>query len=72
MAGSLSAPSHFTHYKRRGTDFLELWQEAGWGWALWNFRGDFGILDSKRGEVKYETFHGRKLDRAMLELLRAH
>ena len=53
-------------------DNLELWQEAGWGWALWNFRGDFGILDSNRADVNYETFHGRKLDRAMLELLKAH
>ena len=29
-------------------DCLELWKEAGWGWALWNFRGSFGILDSGR------------------------
>jgi len=35
-------------------DFLSLWKEAGWGWALWNLRGDFGILDSGRTDVKYE------------------
>ena len=52
-------------------DNLELWQEAGWGWALWNFRGDFGVLDSRRTDVAYEDFHGHKLDRAMLDLLRA-
>jgi endoglucanase len=52
-------------------DCLELWQEAGWGWAMWNFRGSFGILDSGRSDVKYEDFHGRKLDREMLELVRA-
>lgn len=51
-------------------DFLELWREAGWGWALWNFRGSFGILDSGRADVKYEDFRGRRLDRAMLNLLR--
>lgn len=27
-------------------DSLSLWKEAGWGWALWNFRGSFGVLDS--------------------------
>ncbi|MHB8522137.1 MAG: glycoside hydrolase family 5 protein [Limisphaerales bacterium] len=52
-------------------DYLELWKAAGWGWSLWNFRGAFGILDSERADVPYEDFHGRKLDRAMLELLRA-
>ncbi|MFH1924560.1 MAG: cellulase family glycosylhydrolase [Planctomycetota bacterium] len=51
-------------------DFLTLWQEAGWGWALWNLRGSFGILDSGRSDVAYEDFHGHKLDRKMLELLR--
>lgn len=54
------------------TDLLELWQEAGWGWALWNLRGDFGVLDSRRADVRYEKFRGHDLDRAMLELLQAH
>ena len=52
------------------TDLLSLWQETGWGWALWNFRGSFGIIDSGRKDVQYETFQGRMLDRKMLELLR--
>jgi len=51
-------------------DFLTLWQQAGWGWALWNFRGSFGILDSGRSDISYEDFRGHKLDRKMLELLR--
>ena len=53
-------------------DCLELWQEAGWGWALWNLRGSFGIVDSDRKDVAYEDFRGHKLDRALLELLQAH
>lgn len=53
-------------------DCLELWREAGWGWALWSFRGTFGILDSERADVKYENWRGHKLDRAMLNLLRRH
>jgi aryl-phospho-beta-D-glucosidase BglC (GH1 family) len=51
-------------------DCLDNWQAAGFGWVLWNFRGPFGILDSDRKDVTYETFKGRKLDRKMLELLR--
>ncbi len=52
-------------------DYLELWREAGWGWALWNFRGPFGVLDSGRTDVAYEDFMGHQLDRRMLGLLRA-
>jgi endoglucanase len=54
------------------TDLLELWREAGWGWSLWNLRGDFGVLDSRRADVKYEDFRGHQLDRRMLELLLSH
>jgi hypothetical protein len=50
-------------------DGLANWKEAGWGWALWNFRGPFGILDSGREDVAYEDWKGHKLDREMLELL---
>ena len=53
-------------------DYLELWRDAGWGWALWCFRGSFGILDSGRADVRYVNFHGHKLDRKMLELLKEH
>ena len=51
-------------------DCLELWKEAGWGWALWNLHGGFGVLDSERQDVAYEDFRDHKLDRAMLEVLR--
>ena len=52
-------------------DLLSLWREAGWGWALWELRGPFGVVDSGRAEVAYEDFRGHKLDRRMLELLLA-
>ncbi len=51
-------------------DSLSLWKEAGWGFALWNLRGQFGVLDSGREDVAYEDYRGHKLDRRMLELLR--
>jgi len=50
-------------------DCLSLWKEAGWGFALWNLRGAFGVLDSERADVQYEDFKGHKLDRKMLDLL---
>lgn len=50
-------------------DLTDLWREINWGWAMWNFRGDFGILDSGREE--YLDFRGHKLDSQMLELLQA-
>jgi len=53
-------------------DCLSLWKAAGWGNAMWNLRGAFGVLDSERADVQYEDFKGHKLDRKMLELLRKY
>lgn len=53
-------------------DNLRNWREAGWGWALWDLSGPFGVLDSQRADVVYEDYKGHKLDRAMLELLRKY
>ena len=50
-------------------DNLREWKNRGIGWALWNFRGAFGILDSGRSDAEYVDFHGHKLDVKMLELL---
>ena len=54
------------------SDFLSLWKEAGWGHSMWNLRGSFGVLDSGRKDVAYENFKGHKLDRKMMELLKAN
>ena len=43
----------------------------GIGWALWNFRGSFGVLDSGRADVAYADWHGHRLDAALLALLQA-
>jgi len=53
-------------------DNLEIWKENGWGWSLWNLRGSFGILDSERKDVVYESYNGHRLDRKMLELLQKY
>jgi aryl-phospho-beta-D-glucosidase BglC (GH1 family) len=54
------------------TDVLDILTENNIGWAFWNFRGDFGILDSGRKDVAYEDWHGHQLDRKMLEMLQKH
>ena len=51
-------------------DLMSQWKAAGWGWAMWNFRGEFGPVDSERKDVKYEDYKGHKLDREMLELIK--
>ena len=39
------------------------------GFALWEFIGDFGILNSGRADVEYEDWGGYKLDKKLLELI---
>lgn len=51
-------------------DVLEILHESGIGFALWNFRGAFGILDSGRDDVAYGDWYGHKLDGRLLDLLR--
>ena len=53
-------------------DNLREFKARGLGWALWNFRGGFGVLDSNRKDVDYEDFHGHKLDRKLLDLLQRY
>ena len=51
-------------------DVLDILTSHGIGYALWNFRGAFGIMDSGREDVRYEDWHGHRLDRELLQLLR--
>jgi endoglucanase len=51
-------------------DVLEILSEHNIGLALWEFRGSFGILDSQRQDVSYEDWHGHRLDRSLLNLLK--
>jgi hypothetical protein len=70
--GEWGAYSHTPHSAVLAwkTDCLSNWKRAGFGWALWNLRGGFGILDSQRKDVAYERLGGHALDRRMLELLK--
>lgn len=48
---------------------LDAFDRMGIGWAMWNFRGSFGIIDSSRSDVAYQTFRGERLDGELLKLL---
>lgn len=50
-------------------DVLDVLSQRGVGFALWELRGDFGVVDSGRRDVDYEDWYGHRLDRQLLELL---
>lgn len=50
-------------------DLFAVYKEFGWGYAMWNFEGDFGIIGHDRPGGRYETIRGYKVDRALLELM---
>lgn len=51
------------------TDVLDILSANKIGFALWNFIGDFGVLDSGRADVQYKDWYGHKLDKQLLDLL---
>ncbi|HEX2908832.1 MAG TPA: cellulase family glycosylhydrolase [Phototrophicaceae bacterium] len=66
---------HFTPHTvalRWLEDVLDILKGQNIGFALWNFRGDFGVLDSGRQDVAYADFRGHQLDQALLDLLRRY
>ncbi|MBL8214553.1 MAG: cellulase family glycosylhydrolase [Bryobacterales bacterium] len=53
-------------------DVLDILKSHQIGWALWNFRGSFGVVDSERDDADYGDFMGHKVDRKLLTLLQYH
>lgn len=49
-------------------DVFSLFKEFGWGYALWGFRGAFGIVEHGRPGTHYEEWKGLKVDRELLDL----
>lgn len=54
------------------SDLLDVFAELGWGYALWQFEGPFGIAGHHRPGAVLEPMHGFDVDRALLDLLLAH
>lgn len=52
-------------------DVLDILTANGIGFALWELKGDFGILNSNRGDVQYEDWYGYKLDKKLLTMLQS-
>jgi endoglucanase len=53
-------------------DVIDILTSGNIGYALWNFRGDFGILDSGRTDIEYKDWYGHKLDSRLLDLLKKY
>ncbi|HNR43230.1 MAG TPA: cellulase family glycosylhydrolase [Bacteroidales bacterium] len=54
------------------TDVIDILTSHGIGFALWNFRGTFGIMDSDRSDINYTDWYGHKLDSKLLDLIRKY
>jgi endoglucanase len=53
-------------------DLLTVFAEQRWGYALWNFAGPFGVVGHGRPGATLAEFDGWRVDRHLLDLLRAH
>jgi endoglucanase len=53
-------------------DMLGLFQSYGWGYALWNFEGAFGIIGHEREGARFDNVDGYLVDRDLLHLLKTY
>lgn len=53
-------------------DVLDILSGYNIGYALWNFNGPFGILDTGRTDIELESWFGATLDRKLLSLLQTY
>jgi endoglucanase len=53
------------------SDSLDVINGLHAGWALWNFRGPFGILDTGRDGTDFKKWHGHQLDYKLLRVLQS-
>lgn len=53
-------------------DVLDILKGYNIGYALWNFKGPFGIIDNQRNDAEYVDYRGHKLDKKMYELLKKY
>jgi len=53
-------------------DLLSLFAEWQWGYALWEFKGPFGIIEHGRPNTICTEIDGYMVDKALLELLLSH
>lgn len=49
---------------------LKAFKEAGFGWCLWSFKGEFGPFNPQRQGIPLEKYRGMAVDGKYLELLK--
>lgn len=54
------------------SDLFSVYKELGWGYALWNFEGPFGIINHHRPGARFEMYNGYPVDRELLDLMLAN
>lgn len=52
-------------------DLFSLYREFGWGFAMWNFVGPFGLCGHARPGARFELLDGFSVDRDLLDLMLA-
>ena len=52
-------------------DLFAVFAEFGWGYALWEFEGSFGIVGHHRPGAVFEELNGVRVDRNLLELMQS-
>lgn len=74
FCGELGCHNQTPHadYLRWLEDHLCFFRDQGWGWALWNLRGSFGLLDHGRAGAPAADWHGCTLDTDLLSVLQRH
>lgn len=50
-------------------DLISIYREFGWGSAMWQFQGPFGLVEHGRAGATFEPVAGFEVDRALLDLM---
>jgi hypothetical protein len=50
-------------------DMLSVYREFGWGYALWQFQGPFGMIEHGRPGARLEGLSGYNVDRDLFDLI---
>ena len=53
-------------------DQLKVYERNGFGFAFWTLRGPYGVLDTGRKGAETIDFHGHRLDKGMMDLVRKY
>lgn len=51
-------------------DLIGVYDDFGWGYALWNFEESFGILENGRPDERCEDYRGFRVNREFLEIMK--